>query len=335
MRKMTRFTCLASVGLILVTILAFVQAPVDAAETSTVDRLTVSGGSIGGTSNLSANALAAIIFKYCGTPTSITANSTFTQVTVLQSKEANISTAVGYQALDAYKGAWKGDPYPDLRTLFQSNSQVYHYFVLKGSPIQGFMDLKGKRVVVGKKGFFAEDMTKRIHTALGLEYGKFFTPVNIGHSDASAALINGKVDAYVVMSNFPQPEAMELTESHPCKVLGLTKDEINKVVGKFPDLIRVTIPAGTYKGMDSDAETLIGWMFYSCDKKLPDDLAYCTTKNFFENLDHAAIHYAELKKYNLKDTEKFISAPYHKGALRYFKEKGLKVQDSMIPPEAK
>lgn len=306
-----------------------------AAEKMSVDRIVVSGGSIGGTSNLSANALAAVIFKYCNIPTTITSNSTFTQITVLQNKEADISTAVGYQALDAYNGSWKGKPYPELRTLLQSNSQIFHFIVLKGSSIQSFQDLKGKRVVVGKRGFFSEDITKRIHTALGLEYGKFFTPVNLGHADASAGLVNGKVDAYVVMSNFPQPEVSELTESHACRVLGLGKDDLAKVVAKYPDLIPVTIPAKTYKGMDKDAQSIIGWMFYSCDKRLPDDVAYCATKSFFENLDNAGIHYAELKKYKIKDIESFTSAPYHKGALRYFKEKGLKVKDAMVPAEAK
>ena len=91
-----------------------------AAENMSVDRLVVSGGTIGGTSNLSANAMASVIFKYCKIPTTITANSTFAQISVLQSKEADIATAVGYQAYDAYSGSWKGTPYPEVRTLLLS-----------------------------------------------------------------------------------------------------------------------------------------------------------------------------------------------------------------------
>jgi len=336
MNRLRKSGYLTMAGLIAAALIALAATgPADAAEKMSMDRLTVSGGTIGGTSNLSANAIAAVIFKYCKIPTSITANSTFAQVSVLQKKEADIATAVGYQVYDAYKGTWKGTPYPDVRVLLQSNMQVYHYVTLKKSPIRNFMDLKGKRVVVGKKGFFAEDVTKRIHTALGLEYGKFFTPMFLGHSDAAASLVNGTVDAYVVMSNFPQPQVTEMAESHDCNVLGLGKEIAEKVDAKDPNLAKITIPAKSYKGMDKEADTVTAWMFYTTDKRLPDDVAYCATKNFFDNLEYAGVHYAELKNYKLKDIEGFTSAPYHKGALRYFKEKGLKIRDAMIPPEAK
>ena len=336
MRKLGRSGYAVMAGFIAAAVIGLVAMdPADAAEKLSKDRLIVSGGTIGGTSNLSGNAMASVIFKYCKIPTTITANSTFAQVSVIQKKEADIATAVGYQAYDAYKGLWKGAPYPDVRILLQSNMQVYHFITMKKSPIQNFMDLKGKRVVVGKKGFFAEDVTKRIHNALGLEYGKFFTPLFLGHSDAAASLVNGTIDAYVVMSNFPQPQVTEIAESHDCNVLGLGREIMDKVVGKDPNLTKITIPAKSYKGMDKSADTVTAWMLYAADKSLPDDIAYCATKSFFDNLDYASVHYAELKNYKLKDIEGFTSAPYHKGALRYFKEKGLKIPDVMIPPEAK
>ena len=87
--------------------------------------------------------------------------------------------------------------------------------------------------------------------------------------------------------------------------------------------------------MDREVQSIMEWMFYTCDKRLPDDVAYCSTKSFFENLDFVGSLYGELKDYKIRDIESFISAPYHKGALRYFKEKKLKVRDVMIPPEAK
>lgn len=336
MKRAVCFRYVRIIGIIsLVLVAGFLSIHPAAAETSTKDQIVVSGGSIGGTSNLSANALAAIIFKYCNVPTSIVANSTFGQVTALQHKETDIATAVGYQVSEAYNGTWKREPYPDARVLFQCNRQVYHFVTIKGAGIKNYYDLKGKRVAVGKRGFFAEDVTKRVHKALGLKYGKFFKPVFMGHSDAAAALINGNIDAYMVMSNFPQPRVTEMTESHDCEVNGLGKELTKEVLLKDPNLNHATIPATSYKGMDEDVETVCAWMFYTTDKSLPDDIAYCATKSFFENLDYAGVHYSVLQTYKLEDVEKFSTAPYHKGALRYFEEKGLKIPGSMIPPEAK
>jgi uncharacterized protein len=328
-------TCAKIVSLIcLALVVGLLSANPAAADATAEKGVIVSGGSIGGTSNLSANALAAVIFKYCNVPTSIVANSTFGQVTALYNKETDIATAVGYQVIEAYNGTWKRKPYPDARVLFQCNQQVYHFITLKSAKINNFYDLKGKRVAVGKRGFFAEDVTKRVHKALGLKYGKFFKSVFLGHSDAAAALINGNIDAYVVMSYFPQPRLTEMAESHDCNIKGLGKEISEKVLSNDPNLNPVTIPATAYKGMDADVETVSAWMFYTTDKSLPEDVAYCATKSFFENIDYASVHYAVLKTYKLEDIEKFSTAPYHKGALRYFKEKGLNIPAAMIPPEA-
>lgn len=316
--------------------LCFLQIDAAAAADKTpMKQIVVSGGSIGGTSNLAANAFASVEYKFCKVPATVTANSTFTQVDVIQKKEADVATVVGYQAYDAYRGTWKGKPFPELRTLFQATPQAFHMFVPKSSSIYSFKDLKGKRVVVGKRGFFAEDVMKKIMVALDLKYGEYFKPLNIGHDEAASGLISGSIDAYAVMSNAPQVEAIQLTESHAMRVIGLSKDELDKVLNKFPVLQKTTIAAGSYKGMDKDIQTVVGWMYYSAAKDLPEDLAYCVTKNFWEHLDHAALNYAAIKGYKLEDVKDFLTAPYHKGVLRYYKERGLKVLDNMIPPEAK
>jgi uncharacterized protein len=305
------------------------------ADAKQLTQMTVSGGSIGGTSNLAANAFAAVEFRFCKIPATVTANSTFTQVEVIQKKEADVATVVGYQAYEAYKGIWKDKPVPELRTLFQATPQAFHIFVPKSSSIYSLMDLKGKRVVVGKRGFFAEDIMKKICAALELKYGEYFKPLNIGHDEAASGLVSGSIDAYAVMSNAPQVEAIQLTESHPMRVIGLSKDELDKVLNKYNYLQQTTITTDAYKGMDKDIQTVVGWMYFGATNEFPEDTAYCITKNFWENLDYAALNYSALKGYKLQDVQGFLTAPYHKGALRYYKERGLKVRDDMIPPEAK
>ena len=205
--------------------------------------------------------------------------------------------------------------------------QVFHFITLKKSPIQNFQDLKGKRVVVGKRGIFRRGRNEAHPHALGLEYGKFFTPLFLGHGDATASLVNGKVDAYVVMSNFPQPQVTEIAESHECNVLGLGRDDMDKVVGKDPNLTELPYPRNRTRGWTESADTVTAWMLYSCDKRLPDDIAYCATKSFFDNLDYASVHYAELKNYKLKDIEEFyLGAVSQGGACVISRRRGLKVR---------
>jgi len=58
-------------------------------------------------------------------------------------------------------------------------------------------------------------------------------------------------------------------------------------------------------------------------KNVDDDIVYAITKEVFENFeDFKSLHpaYEVLTK---KDMLKGLSAPIHKGALKYYKEKGL------------
>jgi len=301
-----------------------------------INTLTYSGGTIGGTSNLMANGLSAIGYKFLAIQGTVVSNPTMTQVMVLQENEADISTIVGYQGYFAYNGApeYKGKPFPELRILFQGNRTAWHMAVLEGSPIYDIRDLKGKRVVVGKKGFFSENATKYLFSALGFSYNEI-TPVYLGHGDAMAALLSHKVDAYVVISDPPQPTLTQLAQAHKVRIIGLTEEEMKKALIGFPGCIRFIIPGGTYKGNEKDILCPVSWMFYGCRSDLPEDVVYGLVKAFWENQDFAGLQWSKLADYKIEDIPDFKSAPYHIGAYKYYKEKGLVIPEDMIPPEAK
>lgn len=300
-----------------------------------VNRLTFSGGTIGGTSNLMANGLSAIGYKYLGIQGTVISNPTMTQVLVLQEKEADISTMVGYQGYFAYHNTsqWNREGFPELRTLLQGNRTTWHFAVMANSPIKDIKDLVGKKVVVGKKGFFSEDATKYLFEALNLDYSAI-KPVYLGHPDAMAALLTGKVDAYAVVSDPPQPTFTQLTQGHNVRIIGLTEKELELAIQKWPGSEPTIITGGTYKGNDKDILAPASWMLYGCRNELPEDVAYGLTKEFWENKEFAGLQWAKLATYKLEDVPKFKTAPYHIGAYKYYKEKGLDIPEIMIPPEA-
>jgi TRAP-type uncharacterized transport system substrate-binding protein len=47
------------------------------------------------------------------------------------------------------------------------------------------------------------------------------------------------------------------------------------------------------------------------------------------------MQWAALGEYEIEDIPLFVTAPYHVGALRYFKERGLKIPTVMVPPGSK
>jgi TRAP transporter TAXI family solute receptor len=84
------------------------------------------------------------------------------------------------------------------------------------------------------------------------------------------------------------------------------------------------IQGGIYKGVDKDVETYaVKATFVTSDKQDPV-VVYDVVKTVFENLDKFRASHAAFKFLTPKAMLGGLSAPLHKGALRYYKEKGLK-----------
>lgn len=303
-----------------------------------IDKLTISGGTVGGTSNLMANGIAAIGQEFLKLDCTVISNPTMTQVLVVQEGEADISTSVGYQMYFAYNGTteWPGEPFPEVRTLYQGTRQAWHMAVMADSEIYSIRDLEGKKVVVGKAGFFSEDATKYLFKALNLDYDAI-NPSYLGHSDAMAALLNGKVDAYIVVTDPPHPTLTQLCQAHDVRIIGLDEADMKLALENWPGSEKVEFEAGIYAGEENEEviTTAASWMFYCVRNDLPEDVAYGLTKYFWENQDFAGYQYANLAEYSIEDIPKFRTAPYHIGAYKYYQEVGLEIPEGMIPPEAK
>ena len=93
-----------------------------------------------------------------------------------------------------------------------------------------------------------------------------------------------------------------------------------------PRLRTGLIPKGAYPSQDKDNKTAAVWNIMAVREDFPEDLAYKLTKIMLEKReDLAKVHKEAL---NIKiENQKSGNAgiPWHPGALKYFAEKGIKV----------
>jgi uncharacterized protein len=300
--------------------------------------IVVSGGSIGGTSNLAISAIAAIGSQYCGLSPTVVSTPTMAQVDVLEDREAVIATTPGYLTYNAYNGLgkWLGKPFTEVRSLTNRPNSQMQIAVLKESSIQNVMDLKGKRVVMGKKGFTAAELGAEMFDALGIDAEKDLTPLYLGHGDAIASLVSNKADAYLLTGGYPHSGLIELSEMHDegIRLIHITEEQMNTILDQKPFFRAKTIEK-VYKGMEEEIVTAEYVNVFGC-VDLSEEIAYCLTKNYWEHLDFAALQWNAIGKLKLEDTSDIKGvAPWHMGAYRYYKEVGLEIPDEMIPPEAR
>jgi TRAP transporter TAXI family solute receptor len=109
-----------------------------------------------------------------------------------------------------------------------------------------------------------------------------------------------------------------------------TDDEIKKLKAAMPELSDSVIPKGTYKQLTEDHRTVGVYNFAIAHKDLPEDLVYGIVKSVLENNEQMVKGHAAAKETVLKNWERNTFLPFHPGAVRYFKEKGVNVPDKLV-----
>jgi len=298
------------------------------------EAIVLSGGTIGGNTNLEANALASIGKLYCNLLPTVIITPTMAQVDVLEANQAAIATTPGYLTYQAYYGEenWEGKPFKEIRSLLHRPSSLMQIAVLKESPIQEIRDLIGKKVAIGKKGFSAAFLGEKMFEVLGID----ITPVYVGHADSVAGLVSGKMDAYLATANAPSSAFIELSETarEGIRIINISEEDMATILEELPFFISDTVEP-VYKGMEEAATVPAYVGIMGCRAELPEEVAYCLTKAFWEHLDFAALQWAAIGELKLEDVSSIKGvAPWHIGAYRYYKEVGLEIPSDMIPPEA-
>jgi TRAP transporter TAXI family solute receptor len=143
-------------------------------------------------------------------------------------------------------------------------------------------------------------------------------------AEQAKALCDNKIDAMVFTVGHPSGSIKEPTTTCDSIIAPVTGPEIDKLVSENSYYRMATIPGGMYRGTDTDTTTFgVGATFVS-SAKVPEEIIYNVVKAVFENFEQfKKLHpaFKVLKKEEMiKDG---LSAPLHKGAIKYYKEAGL------------
>jgi TRAP transporter TAXI family solute receptor len=100
---------------------------------------------------------------------------------------------------------------------------------------------------------------------------------------------------------------------------------VQSLLEKYPYYALAKIPVAMYDGAENteDVETFGVKATFVTSAKVPDDVVYAITKEVFDNFEEfKKLHpaYEVLTKESMLEGN---SAPYHPGAMRYFKEVGM------------
>jgi uncharacterized protein len=292
-------------------------------------QLTIATGGTGGVYYPLAGGFGAILAKEAPglTATAEVTGGSVDNLKLLQASKSDVIFTQVDTAVDAMNGVEKftGGKVP-ARALTVMYSNIMQVVTLESSGITKFEDLKGKRVSTGSPGSGTEIMAFRLIEAAGLDRDKDMKRERLGAAESANALKDSKVDAFFFVAGLPTSAITDVAASPGMKMKLIDHDHlVDKVKAKFGPVYSVgSIPAGTYPNQTTAAKIAAVWNIMAVHEKTTDDLAYTLTKTMMEKVDDLGkVHKEAL---NIKPaSQKTANAgiPWHPGALKYFKEKGI------------
>lgn len=227
----------------------------------------------------------------------------------------------------AYNGTmeFEGEKIENLRHLMAIHSDAWHMVVRADAGIESFEDLRGKVVNTGNVGSGTEATVYLLLEEYGIDPATDFKQdAKLTSREQAQALCDGKIDAYLFSSGLPSPSVTEAISVCDAKLLPWRDEVIEGFLAKYPYFSPFTIPGGTYEGYDEDIPT---WGIQSTivtTDEMSDETAYIIVKSVFENFEEYVAQTPVFTGLTREDAAlNGRTAPYHDGALRYFKEVGL------------
>ena len=188
--------------------------------------------------------------------------------------------------------------------------------------IKSFEDLKGKKVVVGDAGSGTEFNAQQILAAYGITYDDI--DVQYGSfGDVSDSIKDGLIDAGFVTAGAPTTAVTDLATSKEINILTVDNAHAESLINQFPFYTKNVIPAGTYKGLDTDIQTVAVKATLIASTKLSKDVVYELTQAIFDNLPALVEGHAKFGELSLESAVDGIDVPFHPGAEAFFQDHGL------------
>lgn len=314
--------------LVLITVLGLAACGNAGGENAGASKMTMGTGGPSGTYY----AYGGVLSKYMTDKTGIAVNPVSTdgsKANIVGIDYGDYQLATVQSDVMAY--AWKGE------RSFEKEGKIQSFRVIGGlyaeavqlvtmdANIKSVSDLKGKTVSIGAPGSGVYFNAIDVLTAAGLteqdikaQYQSF--------GDSADALKDGKIDAAFIVAGAPTPAITELATSANAYLVPIDGEIANKLMQDCPFYTVYEIPAGTYKGQDEAVKTVTvkATMIVSADAS--EDDVYKLTAAIFDNIDGITKEHAKGAELTLENATDGMTAPFHAGAAKYFKEKGIEVE---------
>lgn len=249
-------------------------------------------------------------------------------LTALREGDLELAVVQSDVQFHAYKGtavfADEG-PNTELRALFSVVPETFTVIAAKNSGITGVEDLiDNKRVNVGLPGSGGRVVFDALMQHLGWSLGSFQEASEIRTSLQAEKLCNRSLDAAVYVVAHPNLSLRDAVASCDAFLVPVAGPKVESFIAENPHFVPSSIPGGLYPSNPQPVPSFGVIATVVTTSATSPETVYKVVKTVFENLEKFKTLlpvFADLDKAFMLSPHH--AAPWHPGALRYFRETGM------------
>jgi TRAP transporter TAXI family solute receptor len=321
----------SSLGVVATLLAIATSTSVPAASPDWPKSLTLGTASPGGVYYIYGEELAQILTEKLGVAVNpLPTQGSIQNVRLIDSGGAQLGLITMSTGLEGWEGSldWtKGQRFRNMRALFPMYDNPFQAVVLQRSGIATLAQLDKKRIGVGPRSgngaTYAPGIFEIVGISAELSYGSY--------NNIATELLEGRIDALLTLLGAPVPAIQDVDAKKPVNFLSLSPEQMDAIRKAMPVFGPAKIAAGTYRLLDKDYVTIGVPNFVIGRADLPDELVYQLVKAVFENQPRHVKATLAASDTLPQNAVKNTFMPFHPGAVRYYREIGTSIPDSLVP----
>jgi len=203
--------------------------------------------------------------------------------------------------------------------------QYFQVVVPADSGIKTIKDVKGKGFATQVKGNTGELIARHVLRVSGMTYNDVKASFTNSYTDSVEQVKDNRMHMFSLGTGIPASSLMDLASARDIHVLDLSAiyEDMRKI---NPAYKLVTIPKGTYPKQEKDVQVIGYYTHVIVACALPEDTVYKMTAALMPNKDGMAAVYRDMAKLTPQIMAQDIGVPFHPGAAKWYKEKGIAVK---------
>lgn len=210
-----------------------------------------------------------------------------------------------------------------IRAIAALYPESIHLVARKGLGIRSVLDLIGRRVSLDEEGSGTLVDARLILSAFGMTetdlQAEYLKPV-----PAIEKIEAGELDAFFIVAGYPANAIAELAEAVGAELVPIEGPEVDLLAEKYGFFTRVTIPAGTYRGIGAVRTLSVGaqWIVGA---EVDAELVYQITKALWHDSTRPLLQagHPQAGAITREGALDGIAIPLHPGAERFYREAGM------------